>query len=92
VNGCGAVTTPEDQIEADKNTGFEVVIQTPVNLHLSSDRPASEPSEITTMTFSWDAVTDAQYYTVYYQAFYPDGNPATSPKSITGTKTFYTLR
>jgi len=91
VNGCGAVTTPEDQFAADKNMGFEVVIQTPVNLHLSSDRSPSEPSEINTMTFSWDSVADAEYYTVYYQAFNPDGNPATPPMSITVTKTFFTL-
>jgi hypothetical protein len=69
INGCGIVTTPEENEEGGNESSVDVVLPTPCNLQLSTGRTGPEPDKINHLDMSWNAVQDAEIYTIYMKTF-----------------------
>jgi len=69
VNGCGTVTTPDENYTYNKNADILVLPPPPVSIELSTGRTTAEPAPVDSLYVSWDPVSDAQYYKVYANVY-----------------------
>jgi len=69
-NGCGAITTPEENnAEKDDDPNLKVLPQGPFDIELSTLRSYSTPTPLDKLRVSWSPVEDTQYYELHVKCF-----------------------
>jgi hypothetical protein len=68
-NGCGVITSPEENYERDNSIRMKVVPKSPWEIYLTTGRTSQLPSPITSLYVFWNAISDADYYNVYVTCY-----------------------
>ncbi len=91
INGCGEITTPEENESVDKNAGLMVVPPTPFEIELSTGRTTSTPASIDVLYLSWSMVEEADYYYLYVKCSDTNGNVISSDLLGMSVSTSYAI-
>jgi len=68
-NGCGIVTTPEENYERDNITRMKVVPKSPWELSLTTGRNSQLPAPITNLYVFWNPILETDYYNIYVTCY-----------------------
>ncbi len=92
VNGCGIVTYPSENYNViGGQTFFRVTYPKPPNMEILTGRDTYAPQAVTYIHVAWDAVQDADGYTVYVAVDDIYGYPVFEGEIASVTQTEYDL-
>ncbi len=73
-NGCGITTTPMENFQINGLKELQVNLTSPINVELYTNRDATNPEPLETVTIVWQPVPDAFLYRIYARFYDINGN------------------
>jgi hypothetical protein len=68
-NGCGIMTTPEENLKINELNKLQVNLKAPIGIQVSTNRHGPAPAALSAVTVSWQPVQDAYLYRIYARFF-----------------------